>query len=148
MRLQSLLGQHTVLASDMMRARVRRDPDFAQAAEVALTRNTQALTSWSAPCSAATPAGSSRDWWAQHVTQLTRTPTQPPAGRRRRAPKDQARRQLTTPSSSSADLLVADRTGASTPRPPAQQITMHVDGLLAQADAYAEKDYAARRRRL
>src|SRR2546423_15035752 len=43
MRLQALLGQHSVLAADMMRGRLRGDPDFAQAANAALGRNTDAM---------------------------------------------------------------------------------------------------------
>src|SRR5215217_9616205 len=41
--LQSLLGQHAVLAADMMRGRLRDDPDLAQAANAALGRNTDAI---------------------------------------------------------------------------------------------------------
>src|SRR5881296_2009026 len=43
LQLQSLLGQHTVLAADMMRGRVRGDPDLAQAANAALGKNTDAM---------------------------------------------------------------------------------------------------------
>src|SRR3954468_21577100 len=42
--LQALLGQHTVLASDLMRSRIRGDDDFVQAADAALSRNTDAMT--------------------------------------------------------------------------------------------------------
>src|SRR5689334_12725174 len=35
-RLQALLGQHSVLAADLMRSRIRGDDDFVQAANAAL----------------------------------------------------------------------------------------------------------------
>ena len=43
LQLQALLGQHTVLAADMMRGRLRNDPDLAQAANAALGKNTDAM---------------------------------------------------------------------------------------------------------
>ena len=43
-RLQALLGQHMVLAADVMRSRIRGDDDFAQAANAALTRNTDGMS--------------------------------------------------------------------------------------------------------
>src|SRR5215210_5267594 len=43
LRLESLLGQHAVLAADMMRGRIRNDEDFGQAASAAVTRNTDDL---------------------------------------------------------------------------------------------------------
>src|SRR2546423_13248188 len=40
LRLESLLGEHSVLAANMMRGRIRGDEDFAQAANAALGKNT------------------------------------------------------------------------------------------------------------
>jgi hypothetical protein len=141
-RMQSLLGQHTVLASDMMRARVRRDPDFAQAAEVALTRNTQALSSLVATILGSDAGRTFSDLWAQHVTQLYAYADATAAGSAQAAAKDQARKRLTTLERQLGDLLVAGSKGRLDRTAARQQIAMHVDGLLAQADAYAAKDYA------
>ena len=69
-RLQALLGQHTVLAADMMRARIRSDPDFAQAAEDALTRNSQALGTLVGSVLGADAAATFSRWWTAHVTHL------------------------------------------------------------------------------
>jgi len=44
LQLEALLGQHSVLAADLMRGRIRNDDDFGQAANVAVTRNTDDLT--------------------------------------------------------------------------------------------------------
>ena len=52
LRLQALLGQHSVLAADFMRGRIRGDENFAQAADAALGKNTDAMTNLSATCSA------------------------------------------------------------------------------------------------
>jgi hypothetical protein len=43
LQLEALLGQHAVLAADMMRGRIRNDEDFGQAASAAVTRNTEDL---------------------------------------------------------------------------------------------------------
>ncbi len=141
-RLQSLLGQHTVLASDMMRARVRRDPDFAQAAEVALTRNTQALSSLVATVLGSDAGRKFSDLWAQHLTQLYAYADAAAGGSGQAGAKDQARRQLATLEQQLGDLLVAGSHGRLDAAAARQQVTMHVDGLLAQTDAYAAKDYA------
>src|SRR4051812_46226472 len=69
-RLQALLAQHTVLAADMMRARIRRDPDFAQAAEDALTRNSQALGTLVGSRFGADAAATFSQLWTAHVTHL------------------------------------------------------------------------------
>jgi hypothetical protein len=140
-RMQSLLGQHTVLASDMMRARVRRDPDFAQAAEVALTRNTQALSSLVATVLGSDAGQKFSDLWAQHLTQLYAYADAAAGGSGQAAAKAQARRQLATLEQQLGALLVAGSHGRLDADAARQQITMHVDGLLAQTDAYAAKDY-------
>src|SRR5437764_8241308 len=44
-RLQALVAQHSVLVADMMRARLRKSADLAQAADAALGTNTQTLAS-------------------------------------------------------------------------------------------------------
>ena len=67
-RLQALFAQHAVLAADMMRARARRDPDFAQAAEVALTRNTQALGELVGSLFGADAGRSFATLWTGHIT--------------------------------------------------------------------------------
>ena len=141
-RMQSLLGQHTILASDMMRARVRRDPDFAQAAEAALTRNTQALTSLVSTVLGNDAGRQFADLWAQHVSQLYAYADAAAGGSGQEAAKTQARQRLTTLEQQLGDLLVAGSHGRLDASAARQQITMHVDGLLAQADAYAAKDYA------
>jgi len=43
LRLEALLGQHAVLAADMMRGRIRSDEDFGQAANAAIGQNTDEL---------------------------------------------------------------------------------------------------------
>src|SRR5947207_9471427 len=44
LRLESLLGEHSVLAADLMRGRIRGEQDFGQTAIAALGQNTDAMT--------------------------------------------------------------------------------------------------------
>src|SRR5215471_5704833 len=43
LQLESLLGEHSVLAADMMRSRISGDQDFAQTANAALGQNTDEM---------------------------------------------------------------------------------------------------------
>jgi hypothetical protein len=140
-RLQALLAQHTVLAADMMRARVRRDPDFAQAAEAALTRNTQALSTLVGSLFGADAAAAFATRWSGHVANLF------DYAEARRA-KDAAglersRAQLVKAEQELASFFAGASKGRLTPAAAVEGVKMHVDQLLAQADAYASGDYAA-----
>ncbi len=140
-RLQALLGQHTVLAADMMRARVRRDPDFAQAAETALTRNTQALSTLVGSLFGADAAAAFATRWSGHVKMLF------DYAEARRAGDDaglkQTRSQLVKAEEELATFFAGASKGRLTPTDAIDGVKMHVDHLLAQTDAYAKGDYAA-----
>ncbi len=140
-RLQALLAQHAVLAADMMRARLRRDPDFAQAAQAAVTRNTQALSTLVGSLFGADAATTFAPAWSGHVAELFAYAEARRAGntddlQRARERLVQAERQL------GAFFAGASR-GRLTPEAAAEGVRMHVDHLLGQADAYAAGDYAA-----
>jgi hypothetical protein len=140
-RLQALLGQHTVLAADMMRARIRRDPDFAQAAEDALTRNSQALGTLVGSVFGADAAATFSQAWAGHVTNLfeyaeARQSGDAPALQR-------ARQQLKAAESALGSFVASASNGRLTVADAVAGMRMHVEGLLAQADAYAKGDHAA-----
>jgi hypothetical protein len=140
-RLQALLAQHTVLAADMMRARVRRDPDFAQAAEAALTRNTQALSTLVGSLFGADAAAAFATKWSGHVTDLF------DYAEARRA-KDEAglkrsREALVKAEEDLATFFAGASKGRLTEAAAVAGVKMHVDQLLAQADAYAAGDYTA-----
>ena len=70
LRLEALLGQHAVLAADMMRGRLRNDEDFAQAANAAIGQNTEELAQLVGALLGEQQAGQFRGLWAEHVTAL------------------------------------------------------------------------------
>jgi hypothetical protein len=70
LQLQALLGHHSALASDMMRSRLRGDPDFAQAANAALTRNSEAMGLVVGSLFGAKARTEFTHLWAEHVTSL------------------------------------------------------------------------------
>ncbi len=140
-RLQALLGQHTVLAADMMRARVRRDPDFAQAAETALTRNTQALSTLVGSLFGADAAAAFATRWSGHVKNLFDYAEARRTGDE--AGLKQARAQLVKAEEELATFFAGASKGRLTPTDAIDGVKMHVDQLLAQTDAYAKGDYDA-----
>ncbi len=142
-RLQALFAQHAVLAADMMRARARRDPDFAQAAEVALTRNTQALGELVGSLFGADAGRSFATLWTGHITQLFAYADAAAAPAAEQGPaKAKARSQLVSLEQQLASLLSGASNGRLKPADAQQGIAMHVDELLGQADAFAAGDYA------
>ena len=70
LRLESLLGQHAVLAADMMRGRIRNDEDFGQAANAAIGRNTDDLGQLVGALFGPAAADQFRTMWSEHVTAL------------------------------------------------------------------------------
>jgi hypothetical protein len=80
LELQSLLGQHVVLAADMMRGRLRDDPDLAQAANGALGENTTDLGALVAAAFGATspPCSITLAGWRRATRRLSRPPCSRP----------------------------------------------------------------------
>jgi len=70
LQLAALLGQHSVLAADMMRARIRGDADLAQAANAALGQNTQAMAKVLGPYLDEAALGQFGEIWAAHILSL------------------------------------------------------------------------------
>src|SRR5690348_4342171 len=70
LQLEALLGQHSVLAADLMRGRIRGDDDFGQAANAAVTRNTDDLTGMVGSLFGDQAATTFRGLWTEHVTAL------------------------------------------------------------------------------
>src|SRR3954453_18670180 len=69
-RLQALLGEHSVLAADLMRSRIRGDDDFVQAANAALGENTDAMTDLVGQLFGTATAKKFGPMWAQHIVAL------------------------------------------------------------------------------
>jgi hypothetical protein len=139
LRLQALLGQHAVLAADFMRGRIRGDEDFAQAADAALGKNTDAMTRLIGDLFGAAPAKKFGQLWAEHVVELF-------TYARGLADQDdavraKAREELIEYEQDLAAFFVGASAGR-LPRDAANAaMAMHVDHLLEQADAYAARDY-------
>jgi hypothetical protein len=139
LQLEALLGQHAVLAADMMRGRIRDDEDFAQAANVAIARNTDDLSAVVGSVSGEQAAGEFRTRWAEHVTELFNYSRGIAANDA--AVRDGARAKLTEDEGELADYFSA-ASGGRLPREAARTaVQTHVDHLLQQADAYAARDY-------
>jgi hypothetical protein len=138
--LQSLLGQHTVLAAEMMRSRLRADPDLAQAANAALGKNTDAMSGLIGSLFGDQAKASFAAYWAAHVTALFNYS-------RALAEHDDALRaqaQITI-AKFERDLagFFAAAAQGRLPRDAAEAaVRMHIEHLEGQADAYAARDYA------
>jgi hypothetical protein len=140
LQLQSLLGQHMVLAADMMRGRLRDAPDLAQAANGALGRNTAAMGDVVEAGFGAQARQQFTPLWSGHVTALFNYA-------RGLAQGDDAVRASARAATAKFEREVAGFFSAASqgrlPRAAAQAgVTMHVDLLLQQADAYAARDWA------
>jgi hypothetical protein len=139
LQLQALLGQHAVLAADMMRGRLRGDPDFAQAANAALSRNTGAVGQVVRPVLGAAAEKRFAVLWSAHIAALFNYARGLADGDEevRRA----ARATLYRYERGLAGMLAAAAHGR-LPRAAADRaLRMHVGELLQQADAYAAGDY-------
>ena len=139
-RLEALLGQHSVLAADLMRSRIRGDDDFVQAANAALGRNTTAMTGLVGQLFGQPAAGALGPQWSRHVVALVTY-----AGAladQDDAAKASAARQLARFEQQLGDFFATASRGR-LPRSAARAAVMqHVEHLTAQADAYAAGDYA------
>jgi hypothetical protein len=139
-QLQALLGQHNVLAADLMRSRIRGDDDFVQSANAALGKNTDDMSTLVGQLFGDAAAKAFAPMWSGHIVGLF-------AYAAALAGHDDAAR-----TTAAADLLKAENelgdffAGASKGRLPQSAaraaVAMHVQHLTQQADAYAAKDYA------
>ncbi|GAA3337282.1 hypothetical protein GCM10020358_12970 [Amorphoplanes nipponensis] len=139
-RLQALLGQHSILAADLMRSRIRGDDSFVQAANAALGENTEAMTDLVGQLFGPATGRRFGPMWSQHVVSLVTyaaAVADQDAGALTRA-----RRELVEYEEQLADFFAGGSHGRLS-RPAARAaILMHVDHLTRQADAYAAGDHA------
>jgi hypothetical protein len=141
LRLQALLGQHSVLAAEFMRGRIRGDENFAQSANAALGRNTDAMAQLLGDLLGAATAKRFAALWAEHVVELFTY-----AGGLADQDDDvrvEAREELIEYEQDLAAFFVDASHGRLTTKAANAAMRMHVDHLLKQADAYAAHDYAA-----
>jgi hypothetical protein len=141
LQLQAQLGQHSILAADFMRGRIRGDEDFVQAANSALGRNTEAMKQVVGDLFGADAATTFGPLWADHVVALFGY-----AGGladRDDVAQAEARRNLTGFELDVASFFAGASAGRLSQDAAHHAVLAHVDHLLAQADAYAAQDYPA-----
>jgi hypothetical protein len=139
LQLQALLGQHSILAADMMRGRLRDDPDLAQAANAALGRNTDAMGKLVGSAFGSRAAQAFTPLWGNHVTALFNYS-------RGLAEDDdavtaQAKVAVTTFEGELAAFFAGASQGRLTTAAARGAVTTHITHLLDQADKYAAGDY-------
>jgi hypothetical protein len=139
MQLEALLGQHSVLAADMMRGRLRGDPDFAQAANAALGDNTGAIGQLVGSSLGGQAETRFTSLWAPHVVALFTYARG--LVDQDEAVRGEARTDLGTYESSVADFFAEGSDGRLTRDAAEAALRTHVEHLLRQADAYASGDF-------
>jgi hypothetical protein len=140
LRLQALLGQHHVLATDLMRGRLRGDEDFAQAATAAVGQNTDELTGIVSGLAGAEQATRFQTLWNGHVASLFNYSRG--LATNDAAVRDEARTALDRFRADGAEFVAEASSGRLTREAVRTELGTHDDHLLAQADAYAAGDYA------
>ncbi len=140
LQLQALLGQHTVLAADMMRGRLRDDPDLAQAANSALGKNTDAMGKLVAGAFGTEAAAQFTPLWSNHVTALFNYARGLADGDT--AVQNEAKVVITRFETDLAEFFVAAAQGRLPRSAAVAAVTVHIDHLIGQADAYAAEDWA------
>jgi len=139
-QLQALLGQHSVLAADVMRSRIRGDDDFVQAANAALGRNTDAMTDLVRRLFGDAAANAFAPQWSEHIVQLVAYAAA--LGDQDDAARSTARERLVKFEGELADFFAGASKGRLKPADARAAVAMHVQHLTTQADAYAAGDYA------
>ena len=140
LRLEALLGQHSILAADFMRGRIRGDEDFAQAADAALSTNTDDMAQLIGDMFGSAAAKAFEPKWQQHVVALFAYAK----GLADQDKEEQAdvRKELIGYEEDLASFFVSAAQGRLPKAAANAAVRMHVDHLLMQADAYAAQDYA------
>jgi hypothetical protein len=137
-RLESLLGQHSLLAADMMRARVRSDADLAQAANAALGKNTQAMGALLEPVIGKAGVSTFGEAWGEHITSLFDYARG--LADDDKAVTGEAREEVVEYEEELADFFVEQSDGRLNHKAALAAVSEHVDHLLAGAEAYADGD--------
>ncbi|MFF5292900.1 hypothetical protein [Paractinoplanes globisporus] len=137
---EALLGQHSVLAADLMRSRIRGDDDFVQAANAALGKNTAAMTTLVGQMFGKATADKFSPMWSEHVVALFAYAGALAA--QDQAAKQDAHEELVEYEQELGDFFAGASHGRLSQAAARAAIVEHVGHLTGQADAYAAKDYA------
>ncbi|MDP9417934.1 MAG: hypothetical protein M3P48_08910, partial [Actinomycetota bacterium] len=138
-RLEQLLGHHSVLTDRLARARLRGDVDFAQSADAALVKNTEDMRDLVASLYGEKAGERFADVWASHVRYVATY-----AGALREGDRQEmrrARRGLENYVRSLSRFFSRATDGAAPAATLRAGLRMHTRHLLEQADAYHAEDY-------
>ena len=141
LRLEALLGQHSILASDMMRARVRSDADLAQSANAALGQNTSAMGDLLEPVIGKSVRKQFDEMWGEHIQALFNYSRG--LATHDNALREDERKELVEYEGDLAAFFSTQSHGRLSRATALAAVRMHVDHLLQGADAYAAKDYVS-----
>lgn len=139
LRLQSLLGHHSLLACDMMRGRIRVEEDFLAAVNAALGKNTDAVSQLVGSLYGDEAARQFSGVWTKHLVALlsyARGLANDDEGTRA-----EARASLEAFERDMAGFFADASQGRLTRGAAETAVLMHVDHLLRQADAFASGDF-------
>src|SRR5689334_4117480 len=139
-KFEALLGQHSVLASDLMRSRIRGDDDFVQAANAALGRNTGDMTGLVGQLFGKPAADKFSPMWSEHIVALFGYAGALAA--RDETAKGNALHELTEYEQALGDFFADASAGRLSQAAARKAVVQHVGHLTAQADAFAAGDYA------
>jgi hypothetical protein len=140
-RLQSLIAQHSVLVADLMRARITRAPDVAQAADVALATNTKALSTLVDSLFGTKAGATFSDIWGAHIRYFYEYADA--LGTHDNAGLTAARAHLHTSETKIGGFFAGASGGRLTDAGARTAVTAHIEHLLGQADAFAKGNFAA-----
>ena len=137
---EALLGQHSVLAADLMRSRIRGDDDFVQSANAALGKNTAAMTTLVGQLFGKSTATRFGPMWSEHIVALFAYAGALAA--HDDAAKEDAHDELLEYEGELAEFFAGASHGRLSEKAADATIAQHVGHLTMQADAYAARDYA------
>jgi hypothetical protein len=137
---EQLLGLHALLAVRQMRSVAAAAPDLQRAIEAALQANTDALSRLVESAYGGAPADRFTPLWQRHLADLTAY-AKGVAGKDASA-KQTARTLLLADADAYGSWLAEASKGRVGASDAAAGVRMHVEELMAQADAYAARDYA------
>jgi hypothetical protein len=137
---EQLLGLHALLAVRQMRSVVAAAPELQRAAEASLQANTDALSRLVASAYGGAQAGRFTPLWRRHLVDLVAY-AKAVAGNDTSA-KQTARTLLLADADAYGSWQAEASKGRVQASDAAAGVRMHVEELMAQADAYAARDYA------
>lgn len=139
-RLQALLAEHSVLAADLMRSRIRGDADFVQAADAALGRNTEDMTALMRQLFGDAMVREFGPMWSEHVVELVAYASALAA--RDDQAREHTRGELVEYEEELSRFFAGASHGRLTTAAAHHALDAHVRHLTGQADAYAAGDWA------